>query len=171
MLTAAVADVYRDWLCGAGKSGDRLVVETGRLLDPGQVRRTATVPYWCESPTTPSVAAAALWLAGSHPFAHIEVFPEPPGRTWSRVATVDQWSVLARFATHRGHLNRAMARAYPLFRIAPRQVAEVLRGYAADPPPPPALDIAPAIAGLRAQAALTGLLISYGVGERGTATG
>ena len=164
MLAAAVADVYRDWLHAAGKSANRLVVETGRLLDPWQVVRTGTVPYWCEAPTTPAVAAAALWLAGSYPFERVEIFPEPPGRTWSRMATVDQWSVLARFASQWGHLNRTMTRAYPLFRIAPRQVAETLRGYPADLPPPPVLELAPAIAGLRAQAALTGLLISFGAG-------
>jgi hypothetical protein len=171
MLTAAVADVYRDWLRAAGRSGDRLLVESGRLLDPWQVLRIGAVPYWCEAAIMPAVAAAALWLAGSDPFARVEVFPEPPGRTWSRMATLDQWSVLTRFASQRGNLNRTVARAYPLFRIAPRQVAEVLRGYPADSPPPAALELEAAIGGLRAQAALTGLLISFGANERGTATG
>jgi hypothetical protein len=171
ILTAAVADVYRDWLRAAGKRGDLLVVEAGRLLDPWQVLRTGAVPYWCEAATTPAVAAAALWLAGSAPYARVEVFPEPPGRPWSRMATLDQWLVLTRFASRKGILNRTVSRAYPLFRVAPRQIAKDLRGYPGDLPSPAPLDLARAIAGLRAQAALTGLLISFRASERGPANG
>jgi len=89
-LSAAVADAIRLWLRAAGKTGDRLVVEGGRLLDPYHVLRSGLVPYWCESSTRPGVDAAALWLAGSEPFTSIDALPEPPGMDAPGIATIQQ---------------------------------------------------------------------------------
>lgn len=41
-LSAAVADVYRSWLRGAGKTGNRLVIGCGTLLDPRHVPASGT---------------------------------------------------------------------------------------------------------------------------------
>ena len=81
-----VADIYRDWLRQQGKTGNRLVISAGRLLDPWQTIRTGLVPYWCETSTRAGVAAAELWLVGSPPFTSVDILPEPPGATWSQVA-------------------------------------------------------------------------------------
>ncbi|MGW5673347.1 hypothetical protein, partial [Micromonospora sp. NPDC003776] len=78
-LSAATADVYRHWLRRAGKTGNRLVVECGRLLDPWQVVRAGLVPYWCENATRRRVEGVEMWLAGSEPFSSVDVLPEPPG--------------------------------------------------------------------------------------------
>ncbi len=78
-LSAATADLYRRWLRAAGKTGDRLVVECGRLLDPWQVLRAGLVPYWCENATRRSVEQVEWWLAGSESFTSVDVLPEPPG--------------------------------------------------------------------------------------------
>ena len=112
-LSAAVADTYRDWLRAHGKTGNRLIVTAGRLLDPWQTIRAGVVPYWCEASTRGGVSAAELWLAGCRPFSTIEVLPEPPGGTWSQVAPMAQWSALAQFASRRGVVNPDVARAYP----------------------------------------------------------
>ena len=68
-------------LQSAGKTGNRAVVECGRLLDPYHVLRAGMVPYWCESATIASVDAAERWLVGSRPFSVVEVLPEQPPDT------------------------------------------------------------------------------------------
>jgi hypothetical protein len=163
-LSAAVADLYREWLRGNGNRADRLVISSGRMVDPGQVLRTGLVPYWCETVTSPAVAAAELWLAGSTPFASIDVFPEPPGSVWSVLATPSQWRSLAAFATDRGEVCPAMARAYPLVPVPPRLATEALRRKPEAARRPAPLDIEVAVAGLRASAS-AGLLVSFGAGQ------
>ncbi len=84
-LSAATADLYRRWLRAAGKTGDRLVVECGRLLDPWQVLRAGLVPYWCENATRRSVEQVEWWLAGSESFTSVDVLPSRPAyahRRW-----------------------------------------------------------------------------------------
>jgi hypothetical protein len=164
-LSAAVADIYRDWLRDHGKTGNRLVVGTGRLLDPWQTIRAGLVPYWCETATRAGVGAAELWLAGSQPFSSVDILPEPPGATWSQVAPMAQWSVLAQFAARRGVVNPAVARAYPLRPLAPRYATEALRAQPYDLPAPEPLRVDAAVAGLRSNGPSNGILVSYGAGE------
>jgi hypothetical protein len=161
-LSAAVADVHRSWLREHGRPGNDLVVSTGRLIDPWQVVRTGLVPYWVESATRASVAEAELWLAGSVAYSSIEVLPEPPGATWSQVAPMAQWSVLARFATRRGVVSPAMSRAYPLRPLAPRHATEALRGYPYDLPLGGPLRLLTVMNGLRRTGSTNGILLSYG---------
>jgi hypothetical protein len=164
-LSAAVADLHRSWLRGSGRPADELVVSTGRLVDPWQIIRTGVVPYWCASATRASVAAAELWLAGSEPFRSVEVFPEPPGATWSQVAPMAQWSVLARFATRHGVVNAAMSRAYPLRPLAPRHATDALRRHPHDRPARDPLGLDTVMNGLRQTGTSNGVLVSYGSAE------
>jgi hypothetical protein len=164
-LSAAVADTYRDWLRGQGKTGNRLLISAGRLLDPWQTIRTGLVPYWCETATRVGVGAAELWLAGSPPFTTVDILPEPPGVTWSQVAPMAQWSVLAQFASRRGVVNPAVARAYPLRPLAPRHATEVLRALPYDLPAPEPLRVDAAVAGLRSNGPSNGILVAYGAGD------
>lgn len=164
-LSAAVADIYRDWLRGQGKTGNRLIVGAGRLLDPWQTIRAGVVPYWCEASTRGAVNAAELWLAGCRPFSTVEILPEPPGATWSQVAPLAQWAVLAQFASRRGVVNPAAARAYPLRALAPRYATDALRVLPYDLPPPEPLRLGTAVAGLRSNAPSNGILVSYGAVE------
>lgn len=165
VFSAAVADVYREWLRRNGKTGNRLVVESGRLIDPRQVIRTGMVPYWCENATRAAVTGAELWVAASAPFTSVEVFPEPAGLEWSRLATKEQWSAPARFATRRGVVDPGMARAYPLRPIAPRSATEALRAHPYDLPEPAPLAVEAAIAGLRTHGSTSGLLVSLAARE------
>jgi hypothetical protein len=164
-LSAAVADIYRDWLREHGKTGNRLVITAGRLLDPWHILRAGLVPYWCEAPTRDGVAATELWLAGCRPFSSVDVLPEPPGATWSQVAPMAQWSVLAQFAGRRGAVNPSVARAYPLRAMAPRHATDALRTLPYDLPTLPPLRVETAVAGLRSNAPSNGILVSYGVGD------
>ncbi|WP_422774754.1 hypothetical protein ACN28C_21500 [Plantactinospora sp. WMMC1484] len=158
-LSAAAADVYRGWLRAAGKSGDRCVVECGRLIDPWQVVRAGLVPYWCENATERSVTGAEWWLAGSTPFSSLDVLPEPPGVRSPALAGLPQWLAVASFGRRRRAVDRVAARGYPVASVATRHATEVLRGQPYDLPPPPPLRVGDALAGLRASGTPQGLLV------------
>ncbi|WBB82315.1 hypothetical protein O7606_07280 [Micromonospora sp. WMMD882] len=160
VLSAATADLYRGWLRAAGKTGDRLVVECGRLLDPWQVVRAGLVPYWCENATRRSVSAAEWWLAGSEPFSSVDVLPEPPGVPSPAWAGLPQWLAVAAFGRRRRALDRVAARGYPVTSVPTRRATEVLRGQAYDLPAPPPLPVDVALAALRASGTGQGLLVT-----------
>ncbi|MFG3687255.1 hypothetical protein [Micromonospora sp. NPDC047740] len=159
-LSAATADLYRRWLRRAGKTGDRLVVECGRLLDPWQVVRAGLVPYWCENATRRRVQGAEWWLAGSEPFSSVDVLPEPPGVRSPALAGLPQWLAVAGFGRRRRALDRASARGYPVTSVPTRRATEVLRNQPYDLPTPPPLRMAEALAALRDAGAHQGLLVS-----------
>jgi hypothetical protein len=144
-LSAAVADVYRRWLRSAGKTGNRLVVECGRLMDPGQVIRAGLVPFWLPTPRHQTVAETAWWLAGSEPFSQIEVIIEPPGTSTPNLASLAQFEAVARFATRQGRVDTAAARAYPYGTVSARHATRVLRTHPYDLPAPPELPTATAV--------------------------
>ncbi|MFY1702549.1 hypothetical protein ACN28G_12515 [Micromonospora sp. WMMA1923] len=158
-LSATVADLYRQWLRAAGKSGDRLVVECGRLLDPWQVIRTGLVPYWCENATRRAVAGAEWWLAGSAPFSSVDVLPEPPGVRSPALAGLPQWLAVASFGRRRRALDRTSARGYPVTSVPTRRATEVLRGQPYDLPTPPPIPVDAALTALRDGGARQGLLV------------
>ncbi|SCF24076.1 hypothetical protein GA0074695_4670 [Micromonospora viridifaciens] len=159
-LSAATADLYRRWLRQAGKTGDRLVVECGRLLDPWQVLRAGLVPYWCENATRRRVEGVEWWLAGSEPFSSVDVLPEPPGVRSPALAGLPQWLAVAGFGLRRRALDRGTARGYPVASVPTRRATEVLRNQPYDLPVPPPLRMAEALAALRDAGAHQGLLVS-----------
>lgn len=159
-LSAATADLYRQWLRRAGKTGDRLVVECGRLLDPGQVIRAGLVPYWCENATRRRVDAVEYWLAGSEPFSSVDVLPEPPGVRSPALAGLPQWLAVAGFGRRRRALDRGSARGYPVATVPTRRATEVLRNQPYDLPAAPPLAMTDALAALREAGAAQGLLVS-----------
>jgi hypothetical protein len=158
-LSAATADVYRQWLRSAGKTGNRCVVECGRLIDPWQVVRAGLVPYWCENATQRNVAGAELWLAGSAAFNSVDVLPEPPGLQTPGVAGLPQWLAVASFGRRRGAVDRVAARGYPVSPIPTRHATEALQDHPYDLPAPPPLRPVEALAGLRACGTSQGLLV------------
>lgn len=159
-LSAAIADLYRRWLRAAGKTGDRLVVECGRLLDPWQVVRAGMVPYWCENATRRSVEGVEWWLAGSEPFSSVDVLPEPPGVRSPALAGLPQWLAVAGFGRRRRALDRTSARGYPVTSVPTRRATEVLRAQPYDLPVPPPLTAAEALEALRDSGTHQGLLVS-----------
>jgi hypothetical protein len=158
-LSAAVADVYRRWLRAAGKTGDRCVIECGRLLDPWQVVRAGLVPYWCENASGRSVTAAEWWLAGSAPFSSVDVLPDPPGVRRPGLAGLPQWLAVASFGRRRRAVDRGAARGYPGSRVPTRRATEVLRAQPCDLPVPDPLRFADALSGLREYGAGRGLVL------------
>ncbi|BCJ62971.1 hypothetical protein [Micromonospora endophytica] len=159
VLSAAVADLYRHWLRGAGKTGDRLVVECGRLLDPWQVLRAGLVPYWCENATRRNVEQVEWWLAGSDPFSSVDVLPEPPGVRSPALAGLPQWLAVAGFGRRRRALDRTCARGYPVASVPTRRATEVLRAQPCDLPTPAPLGMADTLAVLRDSGTRGGLLV------------
>lgn len=137
-LSGSVADVYRHWLRGAGRSADRLAVECGRLLDPRQVLRAGLVPYWCENALETSVTGVEWWLAGSAPFSSVQVLAEPPGVALPAVASLRQWRAVASFGTRLRVLDDTCARVYPYGPVPARHATDVLRPkrYGGRPPAP-----------------------------------
>lgn len=160
VLSAATADVYRHWLRRAGKTGNRLVVECGRLLDPWQVIRAGLVPYWCENAARRRVEGAEWWLAGCEPFSSVDVLPEPPGVRSPGLAGLPQWLAVAAFGRRRRALDRGSARGYPVSRVPTRRATEVLRNQPYDLPVPPPLGMAEALTALHDAGAHQGLLVS-----------
>lgn len=158
-LSAATADVYREWLRAAGKTGNRCVIECGRLIDPWQVVRAGLVPYWCENATQRNVTGAELWLAGSAAFSSVDVLPEPPGLQSPGLAGLPQWLAVASFGRRRGAVDRVAARGYPVTPVPTRHATEVLQDHPYDLPAPPPLRPVEALAGLRACSTSQGLLV------------
>jgi hypothetical protein len=158
-LSAAVADLYRRWLRRHGKTGNRLVVECGRLLDPWQVLRAGLVPYWCENATRRRVDGVEWWLAGSEPFSSVDVLPEPPGVRSPALAGLPQWLAVAAFGRRRRALDRGSARGYPVASVPTRRATEVLRNQPYDLPAPPPLTMAEALGALHDGGAHQGLLL------------
>lgn len=158
-LSAATADLYRGWLRGAGKTGNRCVIECGRLIDPWQVVRAGLVPYWCENAARRTVSAAEWWLAGSSSFSSVDVLPEPPGLDSEAVAGLAQWRAVASFGRRRGALDRVAARGYPGNPVPTRRATEVLRGQPYDLPRPAPLPVGAALGGLRENGTSLGLLV------------
>ncbi|MER7168122.1 hypothetical protein ABT336_18890 [Micromonospora sp. NPDC000207] len=158
-LSATVADLYRRWLREAGKSGNRLVVECGRLLDPWQVLRAGLVPYWCENATRRSVTGVEWWLAGSEPFSSVDVLPDPPGVRSPALAGLPQWLAVAGFGRRRRAMDRTCVRGYPVTAVPTRRATEVLRAQPYDLPTPPPLTVDVALAALRDDGARQGLTV------------
>jgi hypothetical protein len=138
-LSAALADVTREWLRHAGTAANHLVVDCGRLLDPYHVGRAGLVPYWCESSSTTAVESAELWLAGSIPFEGIEALPEPGRATHASAAVLGRWQTLVSFARRNGTIDRNLARAYAGGRASPRDATSVLRQHQPELPAAPRL--------------------------------
>lgn len=159
VLSACVADLYRDWLRDSGRPADECVVETGRLIDPWRVLTSGLVPYWCESAARPAVDAAEWWLAGSSGFAAVTVLPEPPGTSCDSHAGPAQWRALAMFAGERPHLNRQALSRYPLLPLPTSHASGVLRTRHERTEAPGTLPLSDALAGLRQSGARLGLLV------------
>jgi hypothetical protein len=150
VFSSAVADLYRRWLRGAGKTGNRLVVECGRLLDPWQVIRAGLVPYWLPGPARYAVGELHWWLAGSQPFTQIDVLVEPPGAprddlAGGELASLTDFAAAASFARIRGTVDERGAREYPDGRVPQWRASEVLRRLPYDLPVPPRLGVREAV--------------------------
>ena len=159
LLSACVADLYRDWLRGGEHDGDGCVVETGRLLDPWRVLMSGLVPYWCESAARPAVEAAEYWLAGGGSFGTVTILPGAPGTTFETHAGVAQWRAIAAFARHAPYFNRQSLSRYPALPLPASHASEVLRRRHRPTGMPPALPFGRALAALRQSGSRLGLLV------------
>lgn len=159
VLSAAVADLYRLWLRHFDRTGSRLIVECGRLIEPWHVLRAGLVPYWCEYPLHAAAETLQWWLAGSEPYSSIEVFAEPPGLPLPTMAQLSEWEAVASFATRRGAVDRRCARAYPLGAVPAHHTTAVLRGYPYDLPCPPPIEAGEALHAMANGAQTDGLLV------------
>jgi hypothetical protein len=159
MLSACVADLYRDWLRGNGHDGDACVVETGRLLDPWRVLVSGLVPYWCESAARPAVDGAEWWLAGSSSFGAVTILPEAPGTTFETHAGAAQWRAIAAFARDARYLNRQALSRYPLLPLPVSHAADVLRLRHGPTGFPETLPFGQAMAALRQSGSRLGMLV------------
>ncbi|GAA0722942.1 hypothetical protein Drose_09200 [Dactylosporangium roseum] len=159
VLSGAVADLYREWLRGGDRTGNRLVVECGRLIDPWHVIRAGLVPYWCEHPLRSAVRALSWWLAGSEPYTSVEVLPEPPGMPLPTVAHLSEWEAIAAFASRHSLVDRRCARAYPSGMVPAHHATQVLRTHPYDLPYLPFVDADSALSALARSAQTDGLLV------------
>ncbi|MER7005079.1 hypothetical protein ABT297_18800 [Dactylosporangium sp. NPDC000555] len=159
VLSGSVADLYRDWLRAGARTGNRLVVECGRLFDPWHVVRAGLVPYWCEHPLRSAVRAVSWWLAGSEPFTSVDVLPEPPGVPLPTTAPLAEWQAVAAFGTRHALVDGRCARAYPSGSVPAHHATQVLRSHPHDLPYLPFLEADAALAGLAQRGQTDGLLV------------
>jgi hypothetical protein len=159
VFSGAVADLYRQWLRSGDRTGNRLVVECGRLLDAWHVIRAGLVPYWCEHPLRAVVRSLSWWLAGSEPFTSVDVLPEPPGMPLPTVAHLTEWEAVAGFAARHGLVDRRCARAYPSGTVPGHHATQVLRTHPYDLPFLPFLNADQALSAMAQSAQTDGLLV------------
>ena len=158
-LSACVADLHRDWLRADGMPVDRCVVETERLIDPWQVVRSGSVPYWCESASQRAVCGSEWWLAGSSTFDCVDVLPEPPGLGSGAHAGLRQWRAVAAFAGRRGNVSREAARRYPGLPLPTSHATAVSRTEPVPRSPLPAIRMDQVVSGLRRAGQASGILV------------
>lgn len=139
-LSAAVAQLYRDWLRGAGKTGDRLVVECGPLTDLWHVVRAGLVPYWSPGTAVKYADDVVWWLAGEQRYTSIEVLLRPAGGDG-----LAPWRAVASFASRRGVVEPAGWHAYGRGPHPGRHATRVLRRHPYDLPLPAPLSLRTAI--------------------------
>ncbi|WP_432836598.1 hypothetical protein [Dactylosporangium sp. CA-092794] len=159
VLSGAVADLYREWLRAGDRTGNRLVVESGRLLDPWHVVRAGLVPYWCEYPLRSVVRTLSWWLAGSEPFTAIDVLPEPPGGPLPTTAPLAEWEGVAAFATRFSRVDPRCARVYPSGAVPAHHATQVMRSFPHDLPYLPFLEADAALTTLTQRGQSDGLLV------------
>lgn len=159
ILSACVADLYREWLRGGPDAGEQCVVETGALLDPGRVLAAGMVPYWCESASQRAVTDAQWWLAGSDPFTAVTVLPQPPGVACEAYATAAQWRSVSRFARHRATVDPLAISRYPLLPLPTSHTAGVLAAPSPTGVVPERLSVAHAMAAFRRSSWSGGMLV------------
>lgn len=160
VLSACVADLYRQWLRAGGADGDRCVVESGRLLDPWQAVAGGLVPYWCESAARCDVEAAEWWLAGSETFDEITALPDAPGHAGEPGATLAHWRSLTAFGRRPGAVDRQLAGRYPALPVAAAHAERVLAAAGGSPGTPPPMTVLRVIRGLQRHDAGSGMLVS-----------
>lgn len=159
VFSVAVADLYRRWLRAAGRTGNRLVVECGRLFDPWQVLRAGLVPYWVAHPHLGEVTALEWWLAGSEVFSSVDVLVDPPGRSLPSTAYLAHWASAAAFAGRRGVLDPRCARSYPLGGLPVGHAGDVLAQHPYDLPYLPTLAPDEALDEIASAGETSGLLV------------
>ena len=159
VLSAGVADLYRQWAQADHRGGDRCVLETERLIDPWAVRHAGLVPYWMEAASAAALTGAEAWIVGHRPFAYVDVLPQPPGTVCDAHAGPSQWRVPAWFATVDGRLDREAMRRYPMLPLASSHATGMLRAHAAPARPAEPLSTTDALAGLRRSGETLGMVV------------
>jgi hypothetical protein len=159
VLSACVADLYREWLRRGDETGEQCVVETGALLDPGKVLAARVVPYWCESASQRAVTDAEWWLAGSEVFTGVTVLPQPPGIDCGAYASAAQWRSVAQFGRHRATVDPLAISRYPLLPLPTSHTAGVLPARSPAGAAPERMSVAHAMAAFRRSSWSGGMLV------------
>jgi hypothetical protein len=89
-LSAAVADMHRQWLLAAGRPADRLLVESFVMLDPVGVNQAGIVPFWTAFPVKDALHAVTDFLRERH-YSDIDVLLFPHGVRSAGIAGPEDW--------------------------------------------------------------------------------
>jgi hypothetical protein len=159
ILSACVADLYREHLRATVGSAESCLIETGRMLDPWQVLGRGLVPYWCESAARRTVGAAEWWLAGSSPYDQVTAVPEPPGTVCDAHAGLRLWRSVAGFGRRHGEVDQQAARRYPRLPLPRGHLSGVIRALCGPILAVPPMTADQVMTGLRTHGARPGLLV------------
>ncbi len=122
-LSAAVADLYRQWYAERGLPSSRLLGECFLLLEPWWTLRTGSVPFWSVFNTEGSVRALNAYLDRSEPFDEIRLMLFSHGAESIGLAGIPDWQGLSDRARKVGTLLGVDRHAYP------RDFASLARGH------------------------------------------
>ncbi|GAA3440509.1 hypothetical protein [Kutzneria kofuensis] len=96
-LSAAVADMHREWLLAAGRPADRLLVESFVMLDPVGVNQAGLVPFWTAFPVRDALHAVAGYLRERR-YANVDVLMFPHGVRSAGIAEPEDWLRLREYS-------------------------------------------------------------------------
>jgi hypothetical protein len=97
-LSAAVADMHRDWLAGAGRPAGRLLVESFVMLDPVGVAEAGLVPYWTAFPVQDALQSITDYLR-RQTYDRADVLLFPHGVRSAGIASPEDWLRIREFVS------------------------------------------------------------------------
>jgi hypothetical protein len=108
-----IAELFRDWYAGHGRTDGRLLVSSFLLMDPMLALRTGSVPYWSVFGTRPSLDRLAGYLSGTQPYDEILLTVFPHGEDSIGLASAGEWQAVLRHARRPGRLLAVDPEHYP----------------------------------------------------------
>ncbi|MGW5361171.1 hypothetical protein [Actinopolymorpha pittospori] len=137
-LSGPVATMMRERARAGGGRGDRLLVESFVMLDPVQIDRTGTVPYWTFFAVKPALRETGRYLADAaaagDPYSDVDVLLFPHGVASAGVAPPTAWASLGDHVTGSVRLPIGTLRRWPAHFDALADYGPLLRALPATLP-------------------------------------
>jgi hypothetical protein len=108
-----IAELFRAWYTGKGRTGERLLVSSFLVMDPLLAMHTGMVPYWALFGTRPSLDRLADYLSYAARYDDIRLAVFPHGVESIGLASVSEWQAALDHARHYGQFIAVGKGRYP----------------------------------------------------------